>query len=66
MAVPAEAYYGAQTTRALLNFPISGLRFPRSFIRAMGLIKGAAAEVNRELDLLDGALADAISQAAGR
>ena len=65
LAVPAEAYYGAQTTRALLNFPISGLRFPRSFIRAMGLIKGAAAEVNRDLDLLDGALADAISQAAG-
>ena len=65
LAVPAEAYYGAQTTRALLNFPISGLRFPRSFIRAMGLIKGAAAEVNRDLDLLDGALADAISQASG-
>ncbi len=64
LEVPADAYYGAQTTRALLNFPISGLRFPRSFIRAMGLIKGAAAEVNRDLDLLDGGLADAISQAA--
>ena len=64
LEVPAEAYYGAQTTRALLNFPISSLRFPRSFVRAMGLIKGAAAEVNRELDLLDDGLAGAISQAA--
>ena len=49
--VPAAAYYGAQTARAVDNFPVSGLRFPRSFIRALGAIKGAAAEVNRDLGL---------------
>ena len=52
--VPADAYYGANTMRAVVNFPISDLRFPRSFIRALGLIKLAAAQVNHELDLLDG------------
>ena len=62
--VPAEAYYGANTMRAVLNFPISDLRFPRSFIRALGQIKHAAAQVNAELDLLDGSLADGIAQAA--
>ncbi|HEY1339889.1 MAG TPA: class II fumarate hydratase, partial [Bryobacteraceae bacterium] len=46
MRVPADALYGAQTARALENFPISGKRFPRSFIRALGLIKSAAAKVN--------------------
>ncbi|HJT88021.1 MAG TPA: class II fumarate hydratase [Bryobacteraceae bacterium] len=46
MRVPAEARYGAQTARALENFPISGKRFPRAFIRALGLIKSAAAKVN--------------------
>jgi len=46
MSVPADALYGAQTARAIENFPISGLRFPRSFIRALGLIKSAAAKVN--------------------
>src|SRR4051812_41597781 len=46
MRVPAEALYGAQTARAIENFPISGRRFPRSFIRALGLIKSAAAKVN--------------------
>src|SRR3954470_11731136 len=46
MRVPAEALYGAQTARAIENFPISGRRFPRSFIRALGLIKAAAAAVN--------------------
>src|SRR5947209_17811881 len=46
MRVPAEALYGAQTARAIANFPISGKRFPRSFIRALGLIKSAAAKVN--------------------
>ncbi|HEY64118.1 MAG TPA: class II fumarate hydratase [Caldilineae bacterium] len=51
--VPAQALYGAQTQRAVENFPVSGLRFPRSFIRALGLIKAAAARVNRELGLLD-------------
>ena len=44
--VPADAVYGPQTQRAVDNFPISGLRFPRSFIRAIGLIKSAAAKVN--------------------
>ena len=46
--VPADALYGAQTQRAVENFPISGLRFPRTFIRALGMIKGAAAAANRE------------------
>jgi fumarate hydratase class II len=64
LPVPADAYFGAQTMRAARNFPISELRFPRRFIRAMGLIKGTAAEVNRELGLLDGGLADAIVRAA--
>jgi fumarate hydratase, class II len=64
MEVPADAYYGASTQRAVINFPVSGLRLPRRFIRAMGLIKAAAAEVNRDLGLLDKDLAAAISQAA--
>ena len=64
MEVPADAYYGASTQRAVVNFPISGLRMPRRFIRALGLIKGAAATVNRDLGLLDAKLADAIGQAA--
>ena len=62
--VPADAYYGANTMRAVVNFPISDLRFPRSFIRALGLIKLAAAQVNRELGLLDGTLSPAIVEAA--
>ena len=62
--VPAEAYYGAQTMRAVVNFPISDLRFPRSFIRAIGLIKRAAAEVNQDLELLDPGLGSAIGRAA--
>ena len=62
--VPATAYYGAQTQRAVLNFPISGLRMPRPFIRAMGLIKKAAAETNLELGRLDPAVADAVIRAA--
>ena len=62
--VPADAYYGAQTMRAVVNFPISGLRFPRSFIRAIGQIKLAAAQVNAELGLLDDGLARTIGQAA--
>ena len=64
MQVPAGSYYGAQTQRAVLNFPISDLRFPRPFIRALGLIKKAAAETNLELGLLDEKLAPAIVQAA--
>jgi fumarate hydratase class II len=64
MEVPASSYYGAQTQRAVLNFPISGLRFPRPFIRALGLIKKAAAETNLELGLLDEEIAPSIIQAA--
>ncbi|HKZ51030.1 MAG TPA: class II fumarate hydratase [Dehalococcoidia bacterium] len=62
--VPADAYYGASTMRAVHNFPISGLRFPRVFIRALGLVKLAAAKVNAELGLLEPRLAGAIAQAA--
>ena len=64
MPVPASAYYGAQTARAMENFPISGLRFPRSFIRALGLIKKHAALVNRELGLILAPIAGAIQSAA--
>ncbi|MCH7652192.1 MAG: class II fumarate hydratase [Chloroflexi bacterium] len=62
--VPADAYYGANTMRAVINFPISDLRFPRSFIRALGQIKQAAAEVNLELGLLDAEPASAIAAAS--
>jgi fumarate hydratase, class II len=64
MQVPAGSYYGAQTQRAVLNFPVSDLRFPRSFIRAMGLIKRAGAEANLGLGLLIDDIATAIVQAA--
>jgi len=64
MTVPANAYYGAQTARAVENFPISGLRFSRAFIRALGTIKAACARVNQKLGLLDARLADAIVRAA--
>ncbi len=62
--VPVDALWGAQTQRAVDNFPISGLRFPRVFIRALGLIKGAAAAVNQELGLLEAEMAAAIQEAA--
>jgi fumarate hydratase class II len=62
--VPADAYYGANTMRAKINFPISDLRFPRSFIWAIGQIKLASAQVNEELGLLDSKLADAVIKAA--
>src|SRR5262252_1350874 len=64
MVVPANAYYGAQTARAIENFPISGARFPRSFIRALGIIKAACARTNLALGLLDAKVADAIVRAA--
>jgi len=64
MKVPADAYYGAQTGRAVENFPISDLRFPRRFIHAMGLIKFAAAEVNSRLGLLDEKKLKLIQQSA--
>jgi aspartate ammonia-lyase len=62
--VPAEALYGAQTQRAVENFPVSGLRPWRAFIWSMATIKRAAAEVNHELDLLDDERAEAIVKAA--
>jgi len=64
MSVPATAYWGAQTQRAVLNFPVSGYRFGRRFIRALGLIKRCAAEVNRELGRLEPELAELIVRAA--
>ena len=64
LQVPAGAYYGATSHRAQLNFPISDLRFNRSFIKAIGQIKQAASRVNRDLDALEPALADAIDSAA--
>src|SRR5438270_4669399 len=64
MQVPINAYYGASTQRAVLNFPISDLRFPREFIRALGQIKQAAAETNVALGTLDAQIAEAIVRAA--
>ena len=64
MEVPADALYGASTMRAVLNFPISDLRFPRSFIRALGLVKLAAAKINMGLGLLDQKIGDAVVAAA--
>ncbi len=64
MEVPFHALWGASTQRALLNFPISGYRFGRRFIRALGLVKYAAADVNESLGKLDPRLADAIKRAA--
>jgi fumarate hydratase class II len=62
--VPADAYYGAQTARAVANFPVSGVRFPRPFIQALGAIKRAAAETNAEMGLLDPEIAALIYAAA--
>src|SRR2546421_5621764 len=64
VAVPADALYGAQTQRAVENFPISNLRFPREFIRAIGLVKLAAARANMDLGLLDKSIGNAIANAA--
>ncbi len=63
-AVPADAFYGAQTQRAVENFPISNLRFPREFIRAVSLVKLAAARANMDLGLLDKSIGNAIVSAA--
>jgi fumarate hydratase, class II len=63
MEVPADAYYGASTQRAVLNFPISGQPLPRRFIRALGLVKRAAAQTNLELGLLSRRRARAIAAA---
>src|SRR5207249_10661152 len=64
MSLPADALHGASTHRAVLNFPVSGYRFSRPFIRGLGLIKGAAAQANHDLGLLDAGRAALISQAA--
>src|SRR3712207_1633566 len=64
VAVPRDALFGAQTRRALNNFPISDLRKPRRFVQALGAIKLEAANVNHELGLLDEGLRDAIVRAA--
>ena len=62
--VPADAYWGAQTQRAADNFPVSGTRFPRRFIEALGTIKWAAAAANEELGTLEPEVAGAVCQAA--
>ena len=64
LAVPARAYYGASTQRAVVNFPVSSLRLPRRMIAALGAIKREAAQVNLELGLLDQDRAQAIAAAA--
>ncbi len=62
--LPGEAYYGAQTQRAIENFPVSGWRFRREFLHAMGLIKYASVKANSELGLLEKRIARAIEQAS--
>ena len=64
MKVPTHALYGAQTQRAVDNFPISGLMMPKTFIRALAFIKAAAARANRDLGLLEAEKAAAIEKAA--
>src|SRR5436190_7062476 len=64
MSLPASALHGASTHRAVLNFPVSGYRFSRPFIRALGLIKWAAAQANHDLGLLDAERSALIVQAA--
>src|SRR3979411_240520 len=64
MSCPDSALYGASTQRAVINFPVSGYRFSRAFIRALGLIKWVAAQANHDLGLLDGKRAALILQAA--
>src|SRR5437588_8650594 len=64
MRVPINAYYGASTQRAVLNFPISDLRFPRPFIRVLGQIKQAAAKTNEALGTVEPQIAEAIVRAA--
>ncbi|NOR20348.1 MAG: aspartate ammonia-lyase, partial [Xanthomonadales bacterium] len=66
LQVPVDALWGAQTQRAVNNFPISGIPVPKALIRALGLIKSAAASVNHDLGLLDKDISDAIVVAAGK
>ncbi len=63
--VPADAYYGASTQRAVENFPVSGIRFGRRFIWALGLIKKCCAQVNRDIGTFDDEVAKAVVAAAG-
>src|SRR6266487_1010932 len=62
--IPADVYYGIQTARAVENYPISGMRAHPTLIKAFGMVKEAAAEANRELDLVDQKVANAIIQGA--
>ena len=64
LQVPKDALWGAQTQRAVINFPISGIAMPRQFIAALGLVKWAAAGANAELGLLENDTAIAIQKAA--
>ncbi|WP_338728607.1 class II fumarate hydratase [Haladaptatus sp. DJG-WS-42] len=64
MQVPADAYWGAQTQRAIQNFPISGISFGRRFVRALGVVKKAAAQANDDLDMIPADKAEAIIAAA--
>ena len=64
MEVPIDALYGASTMRAVLNFPISDLRFPRTFIRALGVVKQSAAKTNMDLGVLSKDIGEAIIVAA--
>lgn len=66
VSVPASAYYGASTQRAVDNFRISGLRLPRAFIRALGRVKWCAAVANQRLGVLDSRLAAPIAKACQR
>jgi fumarate hydratase class II len=66
LQVPMDAMWGAQTQRAVNNFPISGITIPTALIRALGLIKSAAASVNHDLGLLDDEISKAIIAAAGK
>src|SRR5438067_9008213 len=62
--IPADVYYGIQTARAAENYPISGMRAHPTLIRAFGMVKEAAAEANRELELIEPKIAGAIIEAA--
>ena len=65
LEVPADKYWGAQTQRSLLNFPIGWEKQPVAVVRALGVIKQACAEANKKAGALDAKIADAIIQAAG-
>jgi fumarate hydratase class II len=64
VSCPTDAYWGAQTQRAVENFKVSGIRFPRRFIEALAIVKWAASQANEDLGLVDGRRANAIRQAA--